>query len=392
MSAWLRATCAGTTLLFALMAGCSFDATGSAGGPGASGDAADGRDSPELPDLPAVQSGFLHSTGSGTETVEIQPVDPARAFLLFGTRHDSLRPSDSFLRGRIASGTELEFVRVTDRESDIFARWYVVEYPAGISVQHGDEIHGSATMEVEIDPVTSSSQAFVTFSKTAGEYANNFDHNDPMIARLTAPDRLQLRVTTSSSHPVSWQVISFDDPEAIDVQAGTTALYGEPLSETITLEREVEPDRAFVLASFNVTSSGPGGGRRMARAEIVDGNTIRIERGETGTTGDLIEIAWQVVELKDGSRVQSGVAELGPGERSRTVSVAGLDPARTAAFGSVQWGGGQNMGSTAHTDTNVVGVGCVTMEVTQDGLLLERESDVAAAEIAWFAVEFGPRP
>lgn len=392
MSARLRATCAGHGLLLALATGCSFDPTGAEGDAGALGDAADGRDRPALPDLPAVQTGTFHSPGSGTETVEIQPVDPARAFLLFGTRHDSTRPSDSFLRGRIASGTELEFERVTDRESDIFARWYVVEYPSGISVQHGDAIHAPATMEVAIDAVPSTSQAFVTFSKTPGPNANTFDHNDPMIARLTAPDRLQLRVTGASSHPVSWQVISFDDPEAIDVQVGTTALDGAALSETIALERAVDPDRAFALASFNVTSGGAGGGRRMARAEIVDDSTIRLERGDTGTSGDLVEIAWQVVELKDGSRVQSGVAELGPGERQKTVPLAGLDPARTAALGSVQWGGGQGMGSTGHIETNLIGVGCVTMEVTPGGLILERESDVAAAEIAWFAVEFGPRP
>ena len=61
-----------------------------------------------------VQSGTLTVTGSGTATVAITSVDPGKAFLLFQSRHNGNRPPNSMLRGRIASGTSLEFVRVTN--------------------------------------------------------------------------------------------------------------------------------------------------------------------------------------------------------------------------------------------------------------------------------------
>lgn len=63
-----------------------------------------------------VQSGTLSVTGSGTTTAPISSVDPTKSFLIFQSRHNSNRPPSSMVRGRIASATSLEFVRVTDEE------------------------------------------------------------------------------------------------------------------------------------------------------------------------------------------------------------------------------------------------------------------------------------
>ena len=61
-----------------------------------------------------VQSGTATVIGSGTVTVSISSVDPAKSFLVFQSRHSGNRPVSSMVRGRIASGTTLEFVRATN--------------------------------------------------------------------------------------------------------------------------------------------------------------------------------------------------------------------------------------------------------------------------------------
>lgn len=64
-----------------------------------------------------VQSGtasISSNGGTNTLTVPIASVDPSKAFLIFQSRHNGNRPVNSMVRGRIASATSLEFVRVSD--------------------------------------------------------------------------------------------------------------------------------------------------------------------------------------------------------------------------------------------------------------------------------------
>ena len=64
-----------------------------------------------------VQSGtasISSNGGTNTLTLSIASVDPSKSFLVFQSRHDGNRPVNSMLRGRIASATSLEFVRVSN--------------------------------------------------------------------------------------------------------------------------------------------------------------------------------------------------------------------------------------------------------------------------------------
>lgn len=89
----------------------------------------------------SVQTGTATVTIDGTVTVNIpSAVNPVRSFLIFNARHNSNRPVGSYVRGRIASATTLEFVRVTNEGAGrppINVQWYVVEYDSGVSVQRG---------------------------------------------------------------------------------------------------------------------------------------------------------------------------------------------------------------------------------------------------------------
>ena len=65
-------------------------------------------------EVAGVQHGSAVSSGNGTVTVPITAVDPTKSFLMFSSRHSNNRPVGSMVRGRLASPTSLEFVRVTD--------------------------------------------------------------------------------------------------------------------------------------------------------------------------------------------------------------------------------------------------------------------------------------
>lgn len=124
---------------------------------------------------------------------------------MFNTRHDSNRPVGSMMRGRIASSTSVEFVRVTDEATPvaITIQWYVVEYGCGVRVQRGEVTESGTTINVPITPVASLSQAFVTWSKTpAADQA--FDDDDPIAGELTSATNLRFRAGAANSAHVIW--------------------------------------------------------------------------------------------------------------------------------------------------------------------------------------------
>jgi hypothetical protein len=121
-------------------------------------------------------------------TVTITAVDPTKSFLLFSTRSSSNRPVSSIVRGRLASATTLEFIRVTDESpvSTITIEWSVVEYSCGVAVQRGDTSVSATTVDVPITPVASQSQAFITWSKSTAAADASWDGNDTLVVDLTS--------------------------------------------------------------------------------------------------------------------------------------------------------------------------------------------------------------
>ncbi|MGH2573077.1 MAG: hypothetical protein ACRDGU_06310 [Actinomycetota bacterium] len=346
--------------------------------------------------LGSVQSGTAASSANGTLTVGMTAaVNPASAFLLFNIRHNSNRPVGSLLRGRIATSTTLEFVRVTDEAAPVTIdiRWYVVEYACGVSVQRGQVTQTATTIDIPITPVGAVGRAFVTWSKTPVNIDTNWSQDDPVIMELTSTSNLQLRVdSANASHVIWWQVVEFTIPGDISVQQGTTSLLGAALSTPVTLPTPVDVGRTFVLVNYRTAGTGPDVGARMLRAELTDSTTITIDRSVSGTPDDITEIHWQAIELNEGSRVQRGSATLAAGAATASIAIQPIAVGRSAAFASVQSGGGQNTGRSPYVADDVVGVGAVTASLTSTQLTLDRTSTAAATDIGWFVVEWGGPP
>ena len=339
-----------------------------------------------------VQHGTAVSSGNGTVTVGISAVDPGKSFLVFSSRSSSNRPPGSMLIGRLnATGTAVEFVRNTNETSTIDIQWSVVEFLSGVSVQRGEVTQGSTTLNVPITPVASTSQAFVLWSKVpgAGHYVWSLD--DPILGELTSTSNLQFRVNqASSSHVIAWQVVEFTNAADIHVQKGSTSLPGATASVDIALPTPVDASKAFVLAGFRTAGSGSDVGERMIRAQIIDGNTLRIDRSRTGDS--LTEIVWQVVELKDGSSVQHGNQSFAAGATQRSVAITPVDANRSIAFASVQAAAGQSLGRAAYNFDDIIGEASATLGLSAASIDIRRNSARDSADIGWFVVTFNGTP
>lgn len=338
----------------------------------------------------SVQSGTATSTGNGTTTVNISSVDTSKSFLVFQTRHNSNRPTGSALRGRLASATTLEFVRVTDETSTIDIQWYVAEFSSGVKVQRGSMVQNASTVNATITAVASVSQAFVTWSKTPVATDAIWGNDDPVVLELTSVSNLQMRSNyESSAHTVWWQVVEFTNAADILVQKGSTSLTGTNLSVDATLSTTVNTARAFVLAAYrNSASSNSAIGRRLVRARLINGSTIRFDRDIADAGDTLDEILWQVVELRDGAEVQHGSVNFATGTTQQTIAISPVDTARAIAFASAQPAGGQNMGKSPYASDDIIGVASATFALSGTSLAARRSNSASTADIAWQVVEF----
>jgi hypothetical protein len=345
--------------------------------------------------LSSIQTGTTFSTSAGTLTVPITSVDTTKSFLVFQERSSSNRPVGSYFRGRLASATSVEFVRATDEPmpARVDIRWYVVSFASGVRVQRGEVAQTASTINVPISAVAAVNQAFVLWSKSADAADQTWGLNDPVLAELTTTTNLQIRVDgANAGHTVAWQVVEFTNPADINVQKGSIAtMTGATTSVNATLGTAVDPSRTFLLVGFRAGTSSAGVGGRMLRAQLVNSTTITIDRSISG--GDnLTEIAWQAVELKDGTQVQRGSENFTSGTAQKVVALASpVDPQRSIAFASVQSGGGQSMGRTPYNTDDIIGVGSVTTALSPTQLTLDRNSTLATTDIGWFVVQFKNR-
>jgi len=342
-------------------------------------------------ELEGLQRGTATSTANGTLTVALaDAVDPSRSVLFFSTRHDSNRPPGSTLRGSLASATTLEFERVSSESAPIDVHWTVLEFASGVRVQRGEFDQTSATMTIDLPtPVASTTQAFALWSKTAFAGDSLWGSDDPVGGYLLNNSQLRFRaVDANNAHRISYQVVEFTDPADIFVQAGDSpGMNGGNGQRLVNLTTSVDPERSFIVSGFTIDDDGADVGERMMRAEFDDANTVRFSRQATGDEID--RILWQVVELRDGSRVLRGIDDFGAGEVARTRPLpVTVDPSRAVALSGVGPVGGQNMGSSDYQGDDVIGVGSFTFELTPSQLQLRRASASGNASVGWFVIEF----
>ena len=314
-----------------------------------------------------VQSGTAVNSANGTQTITITSVDPAKSFLIFETRHESNRPPGSAVRGRLASATTIEFVRVTDGVSPepapINIQWYVVSFASGVNVQRGEVTQSTTVVNVPITAVAAVNQAFVLWSKSASAGDGTWGSDDMVLGEITSTTNLQFRTDgANAAHTIAWQVVEFTSAADITVQKGSiTTMTGATTSVTAMLSPAVDVSKTFVLVGFKSTGGGATVGGKMLRAQLTNSTTITIDRSTPGTADDISEIVWQAVELKDGSFVRHGTANLAAGASTATADLIPMvNASRAVAFAGVQSASGQNGGRTPYVGDDIPGVASFT--------------------------------
>lgn len=200
---------------------------------------------------------------------------------------------------------------------------------------------------------------------------------------------MQFRANIADANSVIyWQVVEFTNPTKIKVQRGTTSLTGAATSTTATLGTAVDTTKTFVLASTRSSGGGTDIGSGMVRARLTNSTTVTLDRSLANYA--VTEIAWQAIELQEGSSVQSGTASFATSASTATAALSAVVLGRTTAFASLQTGGGQNGGRTSYASNDVIGVATATLDLTSTTqLTLTRTSTAGPADLAWFVVSWG---
>lgn len=192
---------------------------------------------------------------------------------------------------------------------------------------------------------------------------------------------------------VYWQVVEFTDPAAVNVQATVVtgpAFASGASSRTVTLGTAVDLSRTFVLVTatnpIDVGSSDHLG-KIVVSGRLSDSTTLVLERSVTGFA--LARVQYQVIELKEGSYVQSGVASVAAGNASTTATLNSINAARSSGVASGQYASGLGFGASTDTTSDNPGNASFTLAVTSTQLTLTRDATSGAATVPWYVIRWG---
>lgn len=78
--------------------------------------------------IKSIQRGSLSMSGKTTASVTITSVDTTKSFLIFSNNAGTTDITHAFVRGNIASSTNLSFTRTSSDTNDTSVEWQVTEF------------------------------------------------------------------------------------------------------------------------------------------------------------------------------------------------------------------------------------------------------------------------
>jgi hypothetical protein len=195
--------------------------------------------------------------------------------------------------------------------------------------------------------------------------------------------------TTAAAGVVAYQVVSFLNASLVDVQTGSTAMAVGVTTANATMATAIDTSKTFLLNDYITDGTGADVGARMINGRFSSTTGVTFDRGDGGDTDDLTDVAYQAVQLNDGTSVQSGTATFVAAETTKNIAISSIDTGATVALLSTQCGSGQGCGATPYTTDDIVGESSFTTDLTSTQLTLTRDSANDAATVDWFVVQFG---
>lgn len=379
-----------------------------------------------ISNLTSLPTGCASGLGISS-TVTLTGVTASAAFVVCSTRTTSTIPNVALASCQLAqsgSDTVLTIAFSSAPAANTTAvQYYVAVFEAGVSVQRG-----SASFTTGLTPTAAPSitavdctKSFVQTSVRSASASSAADEQWTVRAILgteaspcTSGTTTSLELTRNeagSTITVEWQVVTY---EGASVQRGTQcigAATGTPACPTapgatnnvnnrITLSTSVDTSKSLIRVSARGgTGIGGNEGWYLVRAEFLSTGAsvtgvqfVRAAAPGNPQTNKQVEIAWEVVQLDDGSLVQgSGASPTALAATVASVNTAAIvtvDPTRTVPFFTVS-GGTSN---TAHFDDAslraVVNADAAGVATDNSDLTFTRAGTAIANSIAWFAVSF----
>jgi hypothetical protein len=312
-------------------------------------------------------------------------VHPGSSALFYTARFDSNAPNGGQLTGRLYNSTHLEFSRPSAAATPIEISWYVAEFFAGASVYRGRSLAGSSSVEANISTgsAVNASASFIipgTFNQTGTSWGTD----DYVRFRLLNTTHIGLVAAGSMSADdiADWQVVELNSSA---VQRGNITMAGADVALEVNLSTAVVLDRSFMLFSYTISADTTPASHDI-RGRLLSASQLLFTRNASGVAAD---IAWEVVELPAGNKVQFSSDNFTEAEGTKNVALASVNVSKTIAFASSAPNGGQSLGEHNFSGDDNPGHGKFTLNITSAANLeLARTPTASIASVSWFVVEF----
>ena len=239
--------------------------------------------------------------------------------------------------------------------------------PPVVLVQRGSaDMSWTATSSATLTPVDLG-HAVLTFTERFED-----DNASAALVRGTlAEDGVSFtRAWGSKIVGIEWQVIEYS---GWSVQRGTVALTST--EQKVPLAKAVDLTRAFALVSLSHAGGTWSNGDHVA-VDLTGAQTLRLR---TSNAQDAADVAWQVVELEDGSEVRAGSKTLVPGAGNESAPLAApVDLDRSFVVHTFTVAGTGPAGNTTAVRARLADAST---------LALTRLPTVTTADVAWFVVQ-----
>ena len=312
-------------------------------------------------------------------------IDTNKAFITISTNINANYPSDHLFSVKFDDAQTLLIQRGI-AVTAATVNYEVVEFVDGVTVTHGSTAMSDTTYtKVVTLPVTVDlSRSFPVISRKfglrlSGGPQSNSDENTIVTAELTATNQMTLKRDDTASKwmlEVFYQIVAFDDD--INVQHNTLQIAGGSLSNTATLNPAVDVTKSALFFTTRAGSSTAGDERDYAvRGELTDAQTLTFTRVDSSDTAD---IAWYLIEFKDGSLVQKSSASTSTTTATGSLTDS-VDTTRAFNFFSVS-------GGSSATSVDEIFVASYLTGVSR--IDFARGGTGSTINIPWFVAELPP--
>ncbi len=310
-------------------------------------------------------------------TASITAVTLTETMLVFGVAQvTDERPARDYVQGRINSTTQLTFRRQSALGTAITIEWYVVEWDSGVTVQSGTHFAEEDTTITAV--VLADTFVWNTYFKGG----NLQGADDGVKAWLSTTTNLRMEdndTTLAGDVGAAWFVVESTD---FDVQAGSLSMAdgNTTADQTIT---EVTLAEAFPIISFSTDGTAVLNTFSL-RGHFTSTTVLRVERDTDGSADPGTDgIRWQIVEVTDGSSVQSGTFVFSDTDGQESATVTAVTEGLPIAAGHQ---GRAGEGSASEDGVNSVEV---TLDLTTStNLQADRGTTSGTADIEWFLIDW----